>query len=354
MGDSLAASVAGTADQTAVAPSWLHRAVAFVERLPWPAPLSYVGLFLAGALFWHLVPWSQGKVPVGTIQPTSCYWGFLLPALLWITSYLQRGAAASFESFRPILLLEPDAAARLRRQLTTIPARPALLITGLAAAITGVSVVSDPSTYSIGVPLPIVVGEFLFQSLFAAALFQLLYLLIRQTTLVRRTLATAVTIDIFRPAPLHAFAAVTARPGIVISLLVGVGVLIVSPASSVQEFIVNEAPYIVVPPLVAVFAFVLPLMGTHERLSDQKERLRADAELRLEALLGELNLDVDARDVTRAAGVHSLLSGLLLQRDVLAKLPTWPWSATTIRGLVSAILLPIALFLVEQAVSRFI
>jgi hypothetical protein len=36
------------------------------------------------------------------------------------------------------------------------------------------------------------------------------------------------------------------------------------------------------------------------------------------------------------------------EREILGKLPTWPWSAGTIRGFGSALLLPITVFLLQR------
>jgi hypothetical protein len=265
---------------------------------------------------------------------------------------VERGTAASFSAFRPILTISEDQAQRLRETLTTIPARPAWIITAIAVVATVGSFVVEPGTYIDGVPLPLVVGEFICQAVYTAILFQLLYWLIRQTTAVRRTLAHSVAIDIFRPGPLNAFATLTARPGIALSLLVAAGVLITGSSSTLEAFLVNSAPYLVVPPVVAVIAFVLPLTGAHARLVEQKDRLRDDAERRLEATLGELNRDVDARDISRADGLNKTLASLILQRDVLARLATWPWSTSTLRTFVTALLLPMVLFLLQLVVTR--
>jgi hypothetical protein len=56
--------------------------------------------------------------------------------------------------------------------------------------------------------------------------------------------------------------------------------------------------------------------------------------------------------MTRADGLNKTLASLQLQREILAKLPTWPWSTGTVRGLATAILLPMTLFLVELFISR--
>ena len=43
---------------------------------------------------------------------------------------------------------------------------------------------------------------------------------------------------------------------------------------------------------------------------------------------------------------------MLQQREIVAKLPTWPWSVGTARGFLTAILLPIALFVVQRFLTQ--
>ena len=45
---------------------------------------------------------------------------------------------------------------------------------------------------------------------------------------------------------------------------------------------------------------------------------------------------------------------LIQQRDVLAKLPTWPWSTGTFRGFITAILLPLAIFAIQRLLLQFV
>jgi hypothetical protein len=334
--------------------SWLQRLVTWLDQLPGPIWVVYLILLVGGSLLWHVAAWSKGDVAFGTVDPPSLYWGFLGPALLWIAAFLERGTAASFAAFRPILTLPADEIERLRRTLMAIPARPAWIITALSAVATVVSVLAEPDRYIEGLPPVLIVGLFISQTVYTSILFQLLYWLVRQTTAVRRSLAHSVAIDVFRPGPLNAFATLTARPGIAISLLVAAGVPITSASITAETFLVSSAPYLVLPPVIAILAFVLPLTGAHARLVEQKARLRDEAERRVEATLGELNRDVDGRDMTRADGLNKALGSLVIQRDILAKLPTWPWSTATLRTFVSALLLPIVLFLIQQALSRVI
>ena len=104
----------------------------------------------------------------------------------------------------------------------------------------------------------------------------------------------------------------------------------------------------------ALIAFVVPLYGLHTRLAAEKERLQGETEHRLKALLAELNHDVDSRDLTRADGLNKTLASVGQQREILAKLPTWPWSSGTLRAMTTAILLPLFLFVIQLVLSRII
>ncbi|MBF8290094.1 MAG: hypothetical protein HW391_1062, partial [Chloroflexi bacterium] len=97
---------------------------------------------------------------------------------------------------------------------------------------------------------------------------------------------------------------------------------------------------------IAVFA--LPLLGMHRRLVAEKDRVMGAADGRMRDLLGELNEAIDARVTDRVEGLDRTISALRHEREILAKLPTWPWSTGTIRGFASALALPITIFLLQR------
>jgi hypothetical protein len=345
-----ASSGAGAADPP-YAPSWLHGLVTWVDRLPWPYWVSLAAVWVAATLLWHAGAWSIGQVPVGNLDRASAFWGFLAPALLWSAAYVERVAAAAFDAFRPALAMPADEAARLRHALIVVPARPALVIAVLAAAMTAADIGFSGSASYVGVSPLLLLLVFVVQSLYVAVLFQLVYRLVRQMGLVRRTLASSVAIDIFRPGPLHAFATLTARPAVVLVLVTTSSILAVPPEAGLGG-LVAWVPYVVVPPILATIAFVVPLTGVHRALADQKERLQDAAQVRLGAALADMAQEVEIRDLSRADAWNKTLANLQAEGAILAKLPTWPWSMGTLRGFASAILLPVTLLLAQQAVSR--
>lgn len=47
-------------------------------------------------------------------------------------------------------------------------------------------------------------------------------------------------------------------------------------------------------------------------------------------------------------GLKVLLDSLLLERDTLAKIPTWPWKPGTVAGFSSALLVPVIIWFCQQ------
>jgi hypothetical protein len=52
--------------------------------------------------------------------------------------------------------------------------------------------------------------------------------------------------------------------------------------------------------------------------------------------------------------LEKALSGLLRMREVVSKLSTWPWQPETLRGLVAAVALPIAVWLIQFGLQRLL
>jgi hypothetical protein len=313
----------------------------------------YVAAGVAQSLVFHLQPWTLGRSPVGQLDATNIYWGVLLTLMLWVAGSLEGVAGSAVDASRPALRLSDVEVARLRYELAVAPAGPSALAIAVAAGLTLLQFAVDPAGSNIvGLAAPLVVASFVGQLVNVAILLVLLLQLVRQVRLIRATLGRHAIVDPFLPGPLNAFSRLTARVGIAVVVLTTSGFIVVPPTDDWQAFLVTSAPYLVIPPIIAAVAFVLPVYGLHGRLEAEKERLQDEAEGRLKALLAELNRDVDSRDYGRADSLNKTLDSMLQQRDALAKLPTWPWSTGTLRAIVTAILLPMLLFVLQLVLTR--
>lgn len=342
------------ADPRPYAPSWLDRVLDGIEGLPGPAPLAYLSLAVVVVVVMYAEPWTMGAAsPFAPVE--KLYWGGMVGLQLAAAGYVRRISGSAFDAFRPALPLPEPELAGLRYRLAIIPAGPAFAAAGIAIALTAASLAINPAaTGTVPLTGTLLIGAFLLQGWLSAVMFVLLLQLIRQVREIRQLHARAAIADLFRPGPLHAFARVSAVTGSLLVAFIASSFLVIPIPSEPGRLLVGWLPYLVLPPMIAVAAFVLPLSGIHGRLVAEKERLQGEAEERLQIVFDELNRDVDGRDVARADALNKTLLSMLQQRDVLAKLPTWPWSSGTLRGFATAIFLPLAVFLLQRVLGELV
>lgn len=334
------------------APSWLDALVNWIDRLPGPAWLAYV-VFTVLALAWTtVVGWTTGLVPLERIDATQTSYAFYLVMPFATFHVLKRAAPTAVRRFAPAMDATPAQLERFEYLLTIIPARPALVIGITAAGLDLVSWISDPvrSQVAGAAPAGLVLraaGEFLL----AAAWGVVIYQVVRQLQLVSRLHDQAVRVDLFHPAPLHAFSHLTVRAGIA---------LVVIAAWSV----VTSPPELLLTPVSVVFiagvfviggaAFVLPLRGMQHRLAAEKDRLADGVSERLALTLDRLHAAVDSGDLAPADQIQKTLTALSQEREIVGRLRTWPWDPSTLRAFASAIVLPIGLWFVTRILERLV
>jgi hypothetical protein len=346
-------------------PSWVDRLNGWVSRLPIPAWVFYLVAWLLLAIFESATRWLDGVQPVGEIWQVNFFYTFYGIYFLAAIHYLDAWAAKSFETFRQTLEVDRAGQYRLQYSLTTMPARAVWVLT--AATSLGFLFFIKPVIY----PLWEVMGfehsslissapDLLIFYFNAIAVVVFVYHTIRQLRWVSRIHESATRIDLFQARPLYALSGLTARTA---GILLLVGMVIQQQTSSHGVFTTD--PYVLqvgtVFPIVsmvlysvlAAASFLLPLQGLHQVLVREKERLQAEASSRLQVHLQELHRRIDGRQLEEADAIHHLTASLTLERDILAKLPTWPWQSGTLNLILTAVLFPILLFVVQQLLQRW-
>jgi hypothetical protein len=337
------------------APSWLNRLITAIDSLPGPTWAAYAVLGLVSVAFSNAQGWVTGLLPVGAVDPVLTYWGVFLVALIWIVAYLDRVAGSAFDAFRPALDMPEAQLASRRYQLVVLPSVPAWLVTIAAFVITPLYYIADPVVAAVvGYTPAQLVLRAASEGFSSAVLLLIILQLGRQLRMVDSIVASAEHIDLFQPGPVYAFSRLTARAAIALIVLIGTSTVVAAPTDLGAASLLLWGPWIVGIPLFGIAAFVLPLRGMHERLVVEKERLQGETESRLKRLLAEINRDVDAGDLSRADALNKALATVLQERDVIAHLPTWPWSTSTLRAIGTAVALPLLLFLAQRVLSQVV
>jgi len=296
--------------------------------------------------------WVNGTLAVGQLDPTQTFWGVFNVLAVGLLHYLDGVARSAFDAFRPALDVPEPEAARLRYELTTVPARPALVLLVLAALMTLVYYAIDPeSSQIVGLSPPALAIRAAGEIFFGAMVFVLAYHSLRQLRAVARIHDRATRIDLFRPAPLFAFSVLTSRTAIAIALIILVP-LPVGVDVSRPETAWIWIPWLVGGILVAAVVFAFPLRGMQRRIVAEKRRLQAETGQRIAATIGILHAAIDVDDIARAGATSDALDALVKERDLVDRLPTWPWRPGTVSAVATAIGLPIVLFVAERILGH--
>lgn len=318
---------------------------AAVERLPGPPELFYAVFGIGLAAVAQGILWAS-QYRVGVLELEVIQAPIVAVALLGLTHLLIGVARSAFEDFRPALGDSPDID-RYRRELTSIPDRVALMAiaSGVVFVVGGFFVFVKPYI----APRPPIVDALTAPLWFLAGAVAGIFVVhdIRQLRAVSRMSRTAPAIDIFNTTSTNAFSRLTSVSSVTILLLVAAAVL-----SESEEIPIAYVVMFGTLVAVALATFVLPLRAMHDRLETEKKRLMASSNDRLKAVLGEVDVAVKQRNFSRAEQLEKMLNAVLAERDVLARLHTWPWSDTTFRGFASALLLPIVIFVITRTIEQ--
>ncbi|HEV8696764.1 MAG TPA: hypothetical protein VGQ89_03645, partial [Candidatus Limnocylindrales bacterium] len=103
--------------------------------------------------------------------------------------------------------------------------------------------------------------------------------------------------------------------------------------------------------VVGVVTFVVPLWGIHERLVDEKAILVRGVEDRVGRIGIEMYRRIDAGEFDGTKVMSDALAAVAPLRDRIQRLPTWPWPPQLLRGFVSALVLPLVIYVLTRLVS---
>jgi len=152
-------------------------------------------------------------------------------------------------------------------------------------------------------------------------------------------------IDPFDREPIYAFSKLTVYVGLVI-LGATYYTLTLNTA-----FITGNLPALVMLPVTStlgILAFVAPLWGIHGRLVREKAALLRDVDRRIRTVGADLFENIDAGRLDASKVLNETIGALRALRDQIRELPTWPWSPQLLRGFVSALLLPVIVYLLSR------
>jgi len=333
-------------------PSFLDRFMNFIQRLPLSYWLIYLLLFILESSLNHVLAWVDGWLPAFKFNALMG----VFPLWQWGTfaaiTYLNETSESTLSKFRTLLDLDDNALEKLKYEFTSMKNRGVILSSILWVIVYFLITYYSYEAAYIGYG----VGNFFRVYIFLGGLIAfstgsvIYYHSIRQLWLINRTVKEVKRFNLFHLQPVYAFSHLTARTGISWMFLLGLTILMF-PLDLAKWLTLAMMGFQII---LALAAFVLPLRSVNHRLSAEKLRLMAENHHRTESVLERLHQNLDKNEMSEVEALNEAIAGLNAERDILKKISTLPWSMDTLTGFLSAVVLPIALLLIQIAIQKWL
>lgn len=335
-------------------PSWLNRFLNWVARLPGPSWLYALIVWLSVFGITTLIAWNGGEYPTGTFDIFHFIFTGSLVAAPLLMRYLNKAAARAMENSRSVLDVSAEQFSTLCYEFTTLPARATFFWSLLPALTIVLNLFYSSANGLEGLRVsssPLLVGwAIIFAILWSIFVGPMIYQVLRYIRLVNRIYKFYTRVDLYNLSPLYGFSALMLRASIALILITAV-IYASAPQLLDDTLSVANAIFSV---LFAGAVFILPLLGMHNRLVDEKERVLGETAQRIQVTIAALHQTVDTTQWKQATDFREALAALEIEQRLLEKIPTWPWQPETIRIIITALILPIAIFLIQFVIQKFL
>ena len=335
------------------APSWLDVVMGGIRRLPVPAWLVYLVVGLLLSLTRSIVGWVDGSYPAGTFFHIHVFDGLFPLYFLFVIHYLDDLAGRALADYRPKLTGDTGYD-ELRYRLTTMPAAWTLVVSlfGFALGAVYLQIFLSPKDLHISKyftsPTSVVVDTTL-SGLLGLMMVLFAWHTIRQLRMISRIYTHHTTVSIFDVGALYALSRVTAVTAVALLFF---SYIYLAFYANGQIYSVSNVVVLGVILLVAVLTFILPLWGAHRLLQKDRSRRIGDIGRHIETAANALHAQVDAAPSSADMDhLNNALNGLISERTLVSKASTWPWEPEAVRAVITAVLLPIFIWLVTRVLT---
>ncbi len=295
-------------------PSWIDRVTDSVKQLPIPAWSFYSVLALALVLSDAAVNWSNGSYLASSSFPFHLMSDLTPAIIVAMIHYFDDFIGVAYGSIYLLFLYDWQ--------------------------INQFRIVTSPVASVFNVTLALL--NYMAYSI-------IVYHTIHQMRMISRIYSKCKQIDLFQLSPLYAFSTLAARISIAIAVMTYAWIY----AFSVSGDIVSTlTPLFAIPLLFATF--ILPLLGIHTLLQEEKRRLQSENALHLKAAIKELHRRREAGEYEKMDGVGKAIDSLVKEQTLLKEIPTWPWHPDTVRWVATALLAPVVFTLVTRFAQRLL
>jgi hypothetical protein len=338
-------------------PSWVDRVIDWVRALPGPSWLYYLALGAVLIFAEFAVKWFDGSYVFPEVNVFHAFFVGIGVYAFASMHYLDEYAETAIATFRPALTVSDTEYEELRYRLITLPARPTailtlLLLVGVSAILllssreaaniyTTLKLYTSPLSY-------IVEGAGLL--LWGAVAGPFIYHIYHQVQVIDLIYTRHTAINLFHLRPLYAFSKLTARAALILIFLI-YPAFIISP-DVLQDPVVWVSTIGI--SLIALWNFLGPLLGIHRLLAEEKDRLHSEISSSIEDLSHRIDRSIASDDFGKVESMKAALEALVARQDRVENTPTWPWHPQTPRLIGTALLVPVAIYVIQELIDRLL
>ncbi len=323
-------------------PRWLSWFFQRLNGLPVPFWAISVLIVIGLAAARHWIAWQNGWLPQGQINSFLVANPMFSLGTMIAWQYMDHRAGLALRKFFTGSRKQRKEIDRITNEFLSLPAIPAsgLFILGGIIGYGGFldAVTVDPQATQVW-PLITIVGFGL--TLAFSAL--LTYRILRQIKMMRSLLANTEA-DIFNPQPVYALSSYGAAIALAILLAYTI------PSLPLANFFVTPGAIInlYVIAIMLLVVFFIPLSQINTRMRSNKESLLAEIGNDLQQVQVGIHKAVSKKQFAEVDKMRGTLSALREERELIQKMPTWPWQPETLRNLLTPFLIPVIVFLITR------
>lgn len=335
-------------------PSWVDRLTDWVRQRPKANWLYYAFLATLLLVLQTAVAWIEGVIPFGSFLPVPIFMSIVYALFPGLIHYFDDRAKSSLASLRPLLMINENGYLQIQHRLTTLPSARTLLagLFAIAFALLVETIGSGPYRLEVLDSYPISAGVLRVIYLLSWALFgTFIYHMAHQLQGVNRVYSHYTRINLFRMKPLYGLSRLTAITAAGFTLIPYTWLLI-NPDININDPIIFVIYLMVL--LVAIVVFLLPQLGIHKLQAEKKAKLLGEARQRYESMLLKMHKRIDEDDIQGFDEIHFAISTLEMEIAMLKRIPTWPWQPETVRWLITALVIPLGVWLMQYALQLWI
>jgi hypothetical protein len=332
-------------------PSWIHKFFRWVDRLPGPYWLFYIGIVVITGLLNNIVAWYSHVLPLGVINWYFAFTAFFFAYYLFALDINFRVAKESIIEFLTKVNETEDKNNRILYEFTHLPARESIILF-LIGAISGIVMALYELPIAEEINHSFLVLEITVFSLTIGVSFLTIYVLIRSARLIRRIFSSLEKVDIY---DLNSIYAMSKYSALYIGLVIPPTYLIFVLSPTVVE----DIPYFILTLfgigwILVFLLFWPPLRYVNQKIVIVKKQLLKDVNLRIKNTFELIHSEMDTHNYKDVGKLRDVIDSLKKEKDFIESISSWPWKTSTLTGLLSAILIPLLIALLSEILSKYI